>query len=101
MSGGRKSCPPRAPAAGAVTAGGRFDNPPDRPIPREHPPRCEVMPLFSNARTLVRLLGYPDYRRYTIGNTISLIGTWMQRVTVGWLTPARIAISALDASTAI
>ena len=32
---------------------------------------------FENA---LRALGEPNYRAYTIGNSISLIGTWLQRV---------------------
>ncbi len=37
---------------------------------------------FENA---LRALGEPNYRAYTIGNSISLIGTWLQRVAIGWL----------------
>jgi MFS family permease len=37
---------------------------------------------FENA---LRALGEPNYRTYTIGNSISLIGTWLQRVAIGWL----------------
>jgi MFS family permease len=37
---------------------------------------------FANA---LRALGEPNYRVYTIGNSVSLIGTWLQRVAVGWL----------------
>jgi predicted MFS family arabinose efflux permease len=44
------------------------------------------MRQFSSIRTLRRLFSYRDYRRFAIGNSISVIGTWMQRVTVGWLT---------------
>ena len=43
------------------------------------------MPLTQNFATLMRLMTYRPYRAYTIGNSASLIGTWMQRVTVGWL----------------
>ncbi len=32
-----------------------------------------------------RALGSRNYRNYTIGNAVSLCGTWMQRVAVGWL----------------
>ncbi|MBT6087853.1 MAG: MFS transporter, partial [Rhodospirillaceae bacterium] len=28
----------------------------------------------------------PNYWRYVVGNGLSLIGTWMQRIAVGWLT---------------
>jgi MFS family permease len=37
---------------------------------------------FKNA---LRALEERNYRAYTIGNGISLIGTWMQRVAIGWL----------------
>jgi MFS family permease len=37
---------------------------------------------FENA---LRALGERNYRTYTIGNAISLIGTWLQRIAVGWL----------------
>ncbi|HEX7966721.1 MAG TPA: MFS transporter [Stellaceae bacterium] len=37
---------------------------------------------FENA---VRVLSIRNYRVYTAGNSISLIGTWMQRFSVGWL----------------
>jgi len=31
-------------------------------------------------------LKVPNYWRYVVGNGLSLIGTWMQRIAVGWLT---------------
>ncbi len=34
---------------------------------------------------VVRALSIRNYRVYTLGNAISLIGIWLQRVTVGWL----------------
>jgi MFS family permease len=37
---------------------------------------------FENA---VRVLHIRNYRVYTAGNAISLIGSWMQRFSVGWL----------------
>lgn len=37
---------------------------------------------FENA---LRALGERNYRVYTIGNSVSLIGMWLQRVAVGWL----------------
>ena len=33
-----------------------------------------------------RALAHPSYRSYTAGNSVSLIGTWIQRIGVGWLT---------------
>ena len=37
---------------------------------------------FGNA---LRVLRIRNYRVYTIGNSISLIGVWIQRIAVGWL----------------
>ncbi len=37
---------------------------------------------FSNA---LRVLRIRNYRVYTIGNSISLVGVWLQRIAVGWL----------------
>src|SRR5271155_4500396 len=36
-------------------------------------------------RNIVRALGNPNYRIYAIGNFISLCGTWLQRIAIGWL----------------
>lgn len=36
-------------------------------------------------RFVVRALGHPNYRRFFIGQGISLIGTWMTRLATGWL----------------
>lgn len=33
-----------------------------------------------------RTLKEPNYHRYIIGNGLSLTGTWMQRIAIGWLT---------------
>lgn len=40
------------------------------------------MPGFAN---VVRVFRVRNYRVYTTGNAVSLIGTWMQRISVGWL----------------
>jgi MFS family permease len=37
---------------------------------------------FENA---LRVLRMRNYRLYAAGNAVSLIGTWMQRISVGWL----------------
>ncbi len=31
-------------------------------------------------------LRQPNFGRYVLGNTVSLVGTWMRRIAVGWLT---------------
>jgi MFS family permease len=38
-----------------------------------------------NIQHIYRSLKYPNYRLYFIGQSISLIGTWMQRMAVSWL----------------
>ncbi len=40
---------------------------------------------FNGLRQIGKALSHRNYRAYTAGNSISLIGTWMQRVAVGWL----------------
>ncbi|HEU0070252.1 MAG TPA: MFS transporter [Alphaproteobacteria bacterium] len=35
---------------------------------------------------IVRALRYPQYRNFALGDVVSLIGTWIQRVAIGWLT---------------
>jgi MFS family permease len=35
---------------------------------------------------IARAFHYPQYRRFALGDMISLIGTWVQRVAIGWLT---------------
>lgn len=44
------------------------------------------MPAATGTRAILRTLRHPDYGLYTLGNSVSLIGLWMQRVSVGWLT---------------
>lgn len=44
------------------------------------------MSPLGNLRILGRLMRHRDYRVYSITNGLSLIGTWMQRVSIGWLT---------------
>jgi len=36
-------------------------------------------------RNIVRALGNRNYRVYAIGNFVSLCGTWLQRIAVGWV----------------
>jgi MFS family permease len=43
------------------------------------------MPDPSRLATTLRALRHPNFRLFTIGQSISLIGTWMQQVAVGWL----------------
>lgn len=33
-----------------------------------------------------QLFAQRDFRRFTVGNSVSLVGTWVQRVAIGWLT---------------
>ena len=43
--------------------------------------------MFPSAgpRRILRVLKSPNYRIYTTGSSVSLVGMWMQRVAVGWL----------------
>jgi predicted MFS family arabinose efflux permease len=41
---------------------------------------------FSALSALTDVLRTRDYAIYTMGNSISLIGTWVQRIATGWLT---------------
>ena len=43
------------------------------------------MTLLSGFGNITRTLRNRDYRIYTAGNAVSLIGSWMQRVVTGWL----------------
>src|SRR4051794_37883907 len=62
--------------------------PPDRPT---NPARGTPMPDAAPAPTRVRsrtfaaLADYPDYRRYYLGQGVSLIGTWLQDAAVSWI----------------
>ncbi|MBM3599241.1 MAG: MFS transporter [Alphaproteobacteria bacterium] len=44
------------------------------------------MSMVSGFSRITRALGSRNYRLYATGNFLSLIGWWMQRVGVGWLT---------------
>src|SRR5271155_5777112 len=39
----------------------------------------------SRYHNIVRALGDRNYRVYAIGNFVSLCGTWLQRIAIGWL----------------
>ncbi|MCG8355998.1 MAG: MFS transporter [Kiloniellales bacterium] len=43
------------------------------------------MAAASGFRNVLRALRHPNYGIYTAGSSVSLIGTWMQRIAVGWL----------------
>ena len=42
------------------------------------------MPLLARLSPLARALSHPGYRHYAIGNGVSVIGTWIQRIAAGW-----------------
>ena len=44
------------------------------------------MSFLAGFKPIVNALRNPNYGIYTIGSGVSLIGTWMQRIAVGWLT---------------
>jgi MFS family permease len=41
--------------------------------------------MLVGFRRIAAALNQTNYRAFTIGNAISLIGTWLQRIAVGWL----------------
>jgi MFS family permease len=41
--------------------------------------------MLVGLRRIAAALNQTNYRAFTIGNAVSLIGTWLQRVAVGWL----------------
>ena len=43
------------------------------------------MAAESGFHRIGRALANPNYGTYTLGSAVSLVGTWMQRVAVGWL----------------
>ena len=43
------------------------------------------MPSLAGLRHIPQTLRQPNYGPYVAGNSLSLIGSWMQRVAVGWL----------------
>ncbi len=42
--------------------------------------------VFDRFSGIARALKHPNYGVYVAGNSVSLVGTWMQRIAVGWLT---------------
>ena len=44
------------------------------------------MAVITPLAGAIRAMRHPDYRAYTLGSVVSLIGTWVQRVALGWLT---------------
>ncbi len=44
------------------------------------------MPKFTGLRRILSTIRSPVYGRYLMGTAISNVGTWMQRVGIGWLT---------------
>lgn len=43
------------------------------------------MNRFSGLTRILQTLRSPNYGSYVLGNGVSLVGTWMQRMAVGWL----------------
>jgi predicted MFS family arabinose efflux permease len=43
------------------------------------------MSMLTGLRAIAQTLANPSFGTYVAGNSISLIGTWMQRIGVGWL----------------
>ena len=51
-----------------------------------HVTLCRFMPRFTGLLRIMGTLRQPVYGRYVFGTAVSNIGTWMQRVGIGWLT---------------
>src|SRR5688572_7347370 len=45
-----------------------------------------IMPSRPGFGRILRTLNHRNFRIYVSGNAVSLIGSWMQRIAVGWLT---------------
>jgi hypothetical protein len=45
----------------------------------------EHMSSNTGFTSVLRILRQPEYGIYTLGNGVSLVGLWMQRVAIGWL----------------
>ena len=43
------------------------------------------MGMLTGLRAIAQTLAHPSFGTYVAGNSVSLIGTWMQRIGVGWL----------------
>ena len=50
---------------------------------RDQPIRWRLKPIDSSS--LLRAMSHRNFRLFLLGQSISLIGTWMQQVAVGWL----------------
>jgi predicted MFS family arabinose efflux permease len=62
------------------------------PTSRSHQSKLTIIPTTSSAveprrRALVQVsaLQYPEFRRYYVGQSVSVVGTWMQSVAAAWL----------------
>ena len=47
------------------------------------------MSLLDGLGNIARTLAHRNSGVYVAGNSVSLIGTWMQRIGVGWLSSSR------------
>ena len=64
----------------------RFEAPDAAPSPDSaRRPPYTLERTAASAAFALRALRHRNFRLFTIGQTISLIGTWMQQVAVGWL----------------
>ena len=48
-------------------------------------PNDNATPEKTGLRSLIRALRHRNFRLFFIGQSISLVGTWMQRIAMGWL----------------
>jgi predicted MFS family arabinose efflux permease len=56
-----------------------------RPLPHDAVPSLRDRLIPGGLSNATRAFAHRNYRIYAGGNAVSLIGTWMQRVAVGWL----------------
>jgi MFS family permease len=50
-----------------------------------HPTDTASTPEKTGLHSLIRALRHRNFRLFFIGQSISLVGTWMQRIALGWL----------------
>src|SRR3954470_8534873 len=83
----RRPGPRRRRPAGrrAAAARGPGRSPPGAPPHHCGGPVTAMTTVRSSARTTFAALAIPNYRRYIGGQSVSLIGTWMQSVAQSWL----------------
>src|SRR6202034_559227 len=81
----RRAAPPGRRITGARTLGRAVEGPQSAMTDAVSPPVPEPGRIRRVGRMTFSALSVPNYRRYFTGQTISLIGTWMQTTAQAWL----------------